>query len=68
VAAGNADAGLGLRATAEKLGLGFVSLGDQDVVVRLNPDREEKSGVRELTATLTDLGDVCAEFPGYSPR
>jgi putative molybdopterin biosynthesis protein len=68
VAAGNADAGLGLRATAEKLGLGFVPLGEQDVVVRLNPDREEKSGVREFTATLQDLEDVCAEFPGYSPR
>jgi len=45
VARGNADVGLGLRATAEKLGLEFVSLGTEPVRVRANPDRVGKAGV-----------------------
>ncbi|MDG5777630.1 molybdopterin biosynthesis protein [Haloarculaceae archaeon H-GB2-1] len=55
VAAGDADAGLGLRATAEKLGLGFVSLGSQDVRLLINPDRVAKSGVEELRVALDRL-------------
>ncbi|MGQ3411358.1 molybdopterin biosynthesis protein [Natrinema sp. LN54] len=55
VIAGDADAGLGLRETAERLDLGFVSLGEQPVRVLANPDRTEKEGVRELEATLSDI-------------
>jgi len=55
VAAGQADAGLGLRATAEKLGLGYVSLGTQDVRVFANPDRTEKPSVEALAALLDGL-------------
>ncbi len=52
VAAGEADAGLGLRATAEKLGLGFVSLGEEEVRVLGNDARLEKAGVRALREAL----------------
>jgi putative molybdopterin biosynthesis protein len=52
VAAGRADAGLGLRTTAEKLGLGFVSLGKERVRVLGNPDRIEKPGVKKLQQAL----------------
>ncbi|MGZ0748302.1 molybdopterin biosynthesis protein [Haloparvum sp. AD34] len=65
VASGDADVGLGLRATAEKLGLGFVSLGTQDVVVRANPDRVDTAGVTDLETALDDVGAVVDELPGY---
>ncbi|WP_101294574.1 molybdopterin biosynthesis protein [Halegenticoccus soli] len=65
VAAGKADAGLGLRATAEKLGLGFVSLGDQRVVVRANADRAEKPGVAELRSALSGLDSIVEGLAGY---
>ncbi len=65
VAAGAADAGLGLRATAEKLGLGFVSVGAQSVRVRANPDRTDRESVRALEAALSDLGPVLESLPGY---
>ncbi|QCS41282.1 molybdopterin biosynthesis protein [Natrinema versiforme] len=55
VIAGDADAGLGLRETAERLDLGFVSLGEQPVRVLANPDRTEKEGVRELERALSDV-------------
>jgi len=52
VATGEADAGLGLEATAADLGLGFVALGTQTVRVLANPDRIEKAGVEQLRAVL----------------
>ncbi|SFB85091.1 molybdopterin molybdochelatase [Halobiforma haloterrestris] len=52
VIAGEADAGLGLAETADRLDLEFVPLGDQQVRVLANPDRVEKAGVRELERTL----------------
>ncbi|QLK27606.1 molybdopterin biosynthesis protein [Natrinema zhouii] len=55
VIAGDADAGLGLRETADRLDLGFVSLGQQPVRVLANPDRTAKDGVRELEAALSDV-------------
>jgi putative molybdopterin biosynthesis protein len=64
VAAGAADAGLGLRATADRLGLGFVPLGEQDVRVLANPDRVEKAGIRELRNALDDL-DAAADLAGF---
>ena len=55
VIAGDADAGLGLRETADRLDLGFVPLGEQPVCVLANPDRTEKDGVRELEEALADV-------------
>ena len=52
VAAGDADAALGLRSTAEYLGLEFVPLGEQPVRLVAAADRLEKPGVVELEATL----------------
>jgi putative molybdopterin biosynthesis protein len=68
VAAGSADAGLGLRATAERLGLGFVSLGEQDVRVLAAPERRPKDGVEELATELDGLDDVFADLPGFESR
>jgi len=64
VDAGDADAALGLRATAEALGLGFVSLGTQRVRVLANPHRIDKAGVRDLEAAVAG-GDVLASLPGF---
>ncbi|ELY57150.1 molybdopterin biosynthesis protein MoeA/LysR substrate binding-domain-containing protein [Natronococcus amylolyticus DSM 10524] len=57
VIADEADAGLGLRETADRLNLGFVSLGTQPVRVLANPDRLEKPGVEELEAALDDVAN-----------
>jgi molybdenum cofactor synthesis domain-containing protein len=65
VLSGKADAGLGLRATAEKLGLGFVPLGTQSVDVRASPDREAKAGVAELSRALGEVESVVADLPGF---
>ncbi|WP_336024707.1 molybdopterin biosynthesis protein [Halobellus salinisoli] len=65
VARGDADAGLGLRATAERLGLGFVSLGTESVRVRANPERIEKPGVKELRTRLAAAADIFASLDGY---
>jgi putative molybdopterin biosynthesis protein len=65
VAAGDADAGLGLRATAEALGLGFVPLGEQVVRVHGNPDRSGKPGVAALEAAIGDVDAAIEELPGY---
>jgi putative molybdopterin biosynthesis protein len=65
VAAGDADAGLGLRATATKLGLGFVPVGTQQVRVLANPDRADKPVVERLADELTDLEGVLAELDGF---
>ena len=62
VLAGKADAGLGLRATAETLGLGFVSLGHERVALQAAPDRVEKPAVQELGAALADSA---TDLPGY---
>jgi len=67
VAAGQVDAGLGLRATAEKLDLGFVSLGTQSVRVLANPDRTEKAGVERLRTAIGDGEDVFASLAGFEP-
>lgn len=64
VATGTADAGLGLHATAEKLGLGFVPLGEERVRVLGNPDRLEKTGVTELGKALEETA-IFDELPGF---
>jgi molybdate-binding protein len=67
VLAGKADAGLGLRATAAKLDLGFVPVGTETVRVLANPDRVEKPGVERLRAVVRDGGaDVLADLAGYA--
>ncbi|MFC6615895.1 molybdopterin biosynthesis protein [Halopenitus salinus] len=65
VKAGDADAGIGLRSTAEKLDLGFVSLGDQNVRVRANPDRTESEGVAEVREALAGIGAILEDLPGF---
>ena len=69
VLAGAADAGLGLRATAETLDCGFVPLGVESVRVLANPDRTEKPGVAALRAVLdARLDDVTASLAGVDSR
>jgi putative molybdopterin biosynthesis protein len=68
VQAGDADVGLGLRATADRLGLGFVPLGAQSVVVHANPDRVEKPGVRAVAAVLDTAADLAEGLSGVEPR
>jgi molybdenum cofactor synthesis domain-containing protein len=64
---GKADAGLGLRATAAKLDLGFVPVGTETVRVLANPDRVEKPGVERLRAVVRDGGaDVLTDLAGYA--
>jgi len=65
VADGRADAGLGLRASADALGLGFVSVGTQDVRVLANPDRAEKSGVVALREEIDQMDDILSGLTGY---
>ena len=65
VAAGAADAGLGLRATAARLDLGFVSLGTETVRVLANPGRADKEGMAELRAVLAHADDVLDDLAGY---
>jgi molybdenum cofactor synthesis domain-containing protein len=60
---GVADAGLGLRSTAEDLGLGFVSLGVEPVRVVAAPDRTEKPGVEQLETALESVEEVAADRP-----
>jgi len=65
VLAGDADAGLGLRATAERLGLGFVPVDTEGVRVLANPERIEKPGIKALDASLEEMVPLLAELPGY---
>ncbi len=79
VLAGDADVGLGLRVTAERLDTGFVSLGTERVRVWAADDRLSKPGVTSLRALLTDgergesdevsggrrLPDILSKLPGY---
>ncbi|MFO7833628.1 MAG: molybdopterin biosynthesis protein [Halohasta sp.] len=65
VADGRADAGLGLRSTAESLGLGFVPLGEQPVELLVAPDRLERAAVDDLRAAAAELPNRCGSLPGY---
>ncbi|ESP88272.1 molybdopterin biosynthesis protein [Candidatus Halobonum tyrrellensis] len=67
VLAGDADAGLGLRVTAERLGAGFVPLGEEAVRVRANPDRTEKAGVAALRRAVEGADGVLDGLAGYEP-
>jgi molybdenum cofactor synthesis domain-containing protein len=67
VLSGAADAGLGLRATADALDCGFVPLGTERVRVLANPDRTEKLGVATLRNALeTDLAEISRSLTGVT--
>ncbi|WP_280588439.1 molybdopterin biosynthesis protein, partial [Halorubrum sp. Boch-26] len=66
VIVGDADVGLGLRETAERLDCGFVSLGEQSVVVRAAPGRADRDAVTELASALDDPADLLDGLAGYS--
>jgi Periplasmic molybdate-binding protein/domain len=68
VDAGDADAGLGLRETADRLGCGFVPLGTQSVVVRAAADRVDRQAVASLSAELDAVDELVSGLAGYSPR
>ena len=65
VLAGKADVALGLRTTATKLDLDFVSLGEQPVRVLAAPDRVSKAGVRELEELLPPADDLVSDLDGF---
>lgn len=65
VLAGDADAGLGLRATAASLDLEFVSLGTETVQVLVNPDRRKKAGVKQLETVLNEIDSRIESLPGF---
>lgn len=56
VLAGSADAGLGLKATADRLAVDFVSVGVERVYVLTTPERAEKDGVTALGEVLSAAG------------
>ena len=65
VLAGEADAGLGLRSTAEALGTGFVPCGTERVRAFAAKERREKPGVRRLERAVENADDVLDSLPGY---
>jgi len=62
---GDADAGLALRATADRLGLEFVPVGEQTVRALANPNRVGKDGVQALAGVLDEMDDVTSDLAGY---
>ncbi|MFB6205683.1 MAG: molybdopterin biosynthesis protein [Haloglomus sp.] len=65
VLAGKADAGLGLRATAERLDAGFVPVGEETVRVLAHPDRVEKEGVTAFREVVANADDAIERLAGY---
>jgi putative molybdopterin biosynthesis protein len=64
VEAGRADAGVGLRSTAERLDLGFVGLGREPLAVFANADRTGKPGVTALRDALASVESIVGDVPG----
>jgi len=64
VARGDVDVGLGLRLSADKLGLGFVPLGREEVRVVVAADRAGKDSVTTLAGAIDD-GAVFDSLTGY---
>ncbi|MDS0299727.1 molybdopterin biosynthesis protein [Halogeometricum sp. S1BR25-6] len=62
---GKADAGLGLRVTAERLGMGFVPVGREPVRVLANPDRTKKPSVEAFASVLDSADDLFDRLGGY---
>ncbi|WP_049894364.1 molybdopterin biosynthesis protein [Salinarchaeum sp. Harcht-Bsk1] len=65
VLTGDAAAGLGLRATAERLDLGFVPFGTQRVRLIGNPDRSDAAGRSALQGVTDRLPELLASISGY---
>jgi len=65
VLGGAADAGLGLRVTAESLGMAFVPCGTERVSVVADPDRAGKPAVERLEAVIADGDEVFSGLAGY---
>lgn len=66
VARGDADAGLGLSATADRLGLGFVSLGTEPVRVLAATDRRDTAPVREFRTLFENASEeVVDDLVGF---
>ncbi|ELZ82682.1 molybdopterin biosynthesis protein MoeA/LysR substrate binding-domain-containing protein [Haloferax elongans ATCC BAA-1513] len=65
VQSGRADVGLGLAATADSLGMGFVSLGVQPVRVLADPSRARKPSVQHLKRVVKGGADVLDSLDGY---
>lgn len=65
VADGRTAVGLGLRATADRHDLGFVSIGTQAVRLLGNPDREEKPAIDAVRNALETLPTGCSSLAGY---
>ncbi len=65
VANGRAAVGLGLRATADRYGLGFVSIGTHPVRLLGNPDRVGKPAVAAVRDALETLSAACSSLAGY---
>jgi len=68
VLTGEADAGLGLRATADRLETGFVPLGTQTARILANPDRTAKAGVERLAALVDGELDEQSADPAHGER
>ncbi|MFC6835057.1 molybdopterin biosynthesis protein [Halomarina ordinaria] len=64
VLAGRADTGLGLRATADRLDLGFVPVGTETVRAFAAPARAEKPSVRALADAIAE-GSPFETLSGY---
>jgi molybdenum cofactor synthesis domain-containing protein len=63
VADGRADAGVALRATAERLDLAFLPVGHQRVSLVVAPERRSKAGVRAVADA--DLAEAVDGLAGY---
>jgi putative molybdopterin biosynthesis protein len=66
VADGRADAGVALRATAEKLDLPFTAVGVQSVSLVGNGSRLSKDGVQQLREATGSLAELLSDLPGYT--
>ena len=65
VLSGDADAGLGLSASADALGMDFVPCGTERVVVVADPDRADKPGVQGLEDAIGEAGTILDSLAGY---
>ena len=65
VLAGDADAGLGLRVTAETLGMEFVSCGAERVSVVADETRLEKPSVQRLQSAIGAADELLEGLAGY---
>ncbi|MFO7927453.1 MAG: molybdopterin biosynthesis protein [Halobacteriota archaeon] len=65
VRVGDADVGLGLRATADALGMGFVHCGTERVSVVADETRADKDGVERLAAAIDGNESIFESLAGY---